>query len=312
MKKHQGVEQGGENGARAVLLADRGARSRELGAVFMALARVRHGAESFALQELGDVEDLLLERDGAGTLILECGRVPAEDIGFVRRFLERQPTWKLLVLGDDPQDARARGLLSLPRTRWLPWPPDLEQLATLLGESAGPASAQAAASAPPPPAAERAAPRAPAPSAAQVVAVDDLLEELLAGLSVGGAGAPRFLYRGDEPLALEGDPDLLQEGLAGLFELARVCAGDGQVVNVSAAGLDELAQIRVDFPLGPLTDADLPGVLQGTFEGAPELMRAVEQARKGASLLQAHGASVDLLAQRPGRLRLEVLVDRAG
>lgn len=299
MKKHHESE----NGARSVLLADRGMRSRELGAVFMALARVRTGELDFALQELADVEDLLVERNGSGTLILECGRVPAEDIGFVRRFLERQPAWKLVVLGDDPQDSRARGLLALPRTQWLPWPPDLDQLAALLGLGSA-ASAPAAPDA-------RPAPRVEAPPAAQVVHVDDLLEELLAGMSLAGSAAPRFLYRGDEPLALEGDATALQEGLAGLFELARVCAGEGQIVNVTASGVEELVQIRVDFPLGPLTDADLPRLLQGTFDGAPELRRAVEVARKGAALLQARGASVDLLAQRPGRLRLEVLLARS-
>lgn len=291
-----------ENGAGSLLLADRGERSKELGAVFLALAGVRFRGARFALRELGDVEDLLAQRDDSGTLILESGRVPAEDIGFVRRFLERQPGWNLVVLGDDAQDSRARGLLALPRTQWLPWPPDLEQLAALLGNgSAG--SPRGAERAP-------AAARAPLAGAGEEVHLDDLLEELLAAMSLSGAKAPRFLYRSEETLLLHGEAAPLQEGLSGLFELARVCAGEGQVVNVAAEGVDERVRIRVDFPLGPLTDADLPGLLQGSFEGSPELARAVETARRGAGLLEQRGASVELLAHRAGRLRLEVLLAR--
>ena len=139
-----------------------------------------------------------------------------------------------------------------------------------------------------------------------VVVVGDFLEELLAGFALSGAGAPRFLYRCDEPLRLAADPGQLNEGLSGLFELARVCAGDAEVVDVTADGADDQVRVRIDFPLGPLTDADLPGLLEGSFEGTPELTEAVQIARGGADVLQGMGALVDLLAQRPGRLRLEV------
>jgi len=45
-------------------------------------------------------EELLAPCPLEGLLILESGRVPAEDIGFVRRFLERHGGWRLVVVGE--------------------------------------------------------------------------------------------------------------------------------------------------------------------------------------------------------------------
>ena len=77
---------------------------------------------------------------GEGRLILDADEMPAEDIGFVRRFLDGTiPGWALLVLGMDAGRTRPPAPCSLPRTRagW-PWPPDLEQLRALALPASGP------------------------------------------------------------------------------------------------------------------------------------------------------------------------------
>src|SRR6185436_9838059 len=131
----------GHEREKTVLLAGAGRRAREAGAVLAALSAVEVPGESrgeaLAPADLADLEELLAQRSREGLLILEAGRVPGEDIGFVRRFLERHPGWRLAVVGEPSEEARSRGLLGLPRAEWLAWPPDLERLRALLPGNAG-------------------------------------------------------------------------------------------------------------------------------------------------------------------------------
>jgi hypothetical protein len=307
------------------VLLGRGRRPHELGAVVAALASLARGAAadsaggSDVARRLDDLEDLLVPRlrgeSGAGTLILECEEVPAEDIGFVRRFLERHPGWRLVVLGEEAGDARARTLLSLPRAQWLPWPPDLEQLRGLAGgerDGATPASPPA-----PPPASTASAPRASAsagggkarPGAPQATEVAAVVEELLTGLSddvPAGTKGPRLLFRGERSVVAPIERGLLARGLAGLLALARGCAGAGEVVQVSAEPLEGGARVAIDFPAGPLSDGDLPRLLDAPYEGDPALAGAAAAAREGAGLLREAGAAIELFPRGTGRLRLEV------
>ena len=116
--------------SKPVLLIGAGRRPRELGAVLAALGTTRtvdngvSGLESAVEPHrqlgLSDLEELLSQRPREGTLLLDTERVPGEDVGFVRRFLERHPEWRLVVLGEDRRQARS--LLDLPRSTWLNWP----------------------------------------------------------------------------------------------------------------------------------------------------------------------------------------------
>ena len=80
-------------------------------------------------------EMLALARPGA-TFLLNApygpddlwDHLPVEDLGFVRRFLAGASGWSVLLVGEDAGHRAARAALSLPRVRWLPWPPDLAQL----------------------------------------------------------------------------------------------------------------------------------------------------------------------------------------
>src|SRR5262245_30155715 len=102
-----------ERRTRPALLVGAGRRAREAGAVLSTLSALdpeggERTRDPLPQAVLGDLEELLTQRPMEGLLILESGRVPAEDIGFVRRFLERHAGWRLIVVGEDSQDTRAR------------------------------------------------------------------------------------------------------------------------------------------------------------------------------------------------------------
>ena len=269
-------------------------------------------------------------------MILDYGRVPGEDIGFVRRFLERRAGLaNSSSSARTARDRRARALLGLPRARWLAWPPDLDQVGALL--SAAPAGAaspaaevpfeRAEASDAPPPRRPRPTGRtgaAPDPPAAggvgEPVDVGKLLEELLAGAALVGDTSPRYLYRCDETLLLYRERGPLAESLGALLELGRACAGDDGVVSVQADPAPEpgdpadTVRIRIDFPSGLLHSAEWLELLQAPAEpaeterseGERELAQTVAEARRAADHLRGVGARVAVYRRPPDRLRLEL------
>lgn len=118
----------GSNTGWRVLLGS-GARLAGLGPLLRALGP--DGGSTGQVASLGDVADLLSGFGGEGRLILDADEMPPEDIGIVRRFLMDHTRWALLVLGIDAGRHSARALLALPRSGWMPWPPDLDQLRAL-------------------------------------------------------------------------------------------------------------------------------------------------------------------------------------
>ncbi len=316
-----------EKRARNVLLVGAGERPREVGAVLAALSRlgVENGEKTIeplspvGHQGIADLEELLAQRPDEGMLILESSRVPGEDIGFVRRFLERHAHWRLIVLGEEAQDPRVRSLLALPRAQWLPWPPDLEQLRALLSP-AGPGRAREDRS-------PRRAPRRPhatederGPSrgAAGNVDVGGLLEELLAGAALQQEDPPRYQFRRTEPLLLQRERGLLLEGLSGLLELARRCAGPDGLVRAAADPAGDAVRIGIDFPLAGLHEKDLPSLFEpiapdpdADLGHDPGLAEGVAAARHSVLVLRAAGGRVELVPEEPGRVRCEVHIGAA-
>ena len=313
-----GERDGDRRTGRTVLLVGAGARARELGAVLSALAAVRaeergdKAVEPLRPQGFKDLEELLAQRPEEGLLILETGRVPGEDIGFVRRFLERHPVWRLVLIGEDARDPRAKTLLALPRAQWLPWPPDLDQLAALLGPQAAREPSDAGARRRANSRTERGKSDGLGPEeegAPTGVDVGELFEELLAGAALQGEGAPRVQFRCEEPAFVAWERGLLGEGLTGLFELARRCAGAEGLVRaeVERTNGSESPAVRIalDFPLAGLAEKDLPELLERPFEGDPRLAEGVSAARNAARVLRAAGGRVDLASER-GRARCRV------
>ena len=308
MPKREGAKQA----SGPLLLVGAGKRPRELGAVLTALAAVR-ATDNVAFEPqpafgLQDLEELLAQRPRVGTLILDYERVPAGDVGFVRRFLERNTGWRLLVLGDEARDRRARALLALPRVQWIPWPPDLDQVGALLETTPAPDDLERASPRPP------AAPAESGATGSEELDLGDLLEELLASASVAGDGAPRTQYRCDQALPLRRERAPLAEGLASLLALARGCAGPDGEVQASAEPAStsgdppETVRLRIDFPTGPLREEDWPGLLDVPFAGEPTVAEDVARASRGAVALRAAGCRVLLFTRSPDRLRVELHV----
>lgn len=288
------------------LLVGEGARSREVGAVLAALSALAiegvKGARALVPAVLGDLEELLRERPGEGLLILESSRVPPEDIGFVRRFLERQPHWSLVLLLDGAQDARARDLGGLARTRAIVWPPDLETLRGLLRGAPAPAPRERRAA--------NGARNEAAPAPAGSVELGAVLEEVLAAVALRGDGAPRFQFRHDVPVLTERAREPLVEALSGLLDLARRCAGTEGLVRAAVVGGARGPRVGIEFPLGPLPAKDLPGFLEAPWleDGDPGLGEGVTAAAGGAARLRELGAEVEFSVS-DGRVRCEVRLE---
>jgi len=290
--------------SRPALLLGSGRWARETGAALAALSALDGEGERRGepCPELGvaDLEQLLEKRPLEGLLILESARVPVEDIGFVRRFLERHSGWRLLVVGADKHDARA--LLALPRALFLRWPPDLEELRLLVPVAAAPA----APSAEPRAAAPKTAKRAPGLNGG--VDVGDLLEDLLASAALQGSGAPRYQFRGGEPQLVHRERGQLQESLGALVELARHCAGGEGLVRAGIDPSGDAVLIGLEFPRAGLAEKELPLLLERAPAGevGAALGQALAGARAGAALLRELGARVALAGGEPGRVRCEV------
>ncbi len=104
-------------------------------------------------RQLADLDELASRRSDGGFLLVDADALPAEDVGYLRRFLARNEAFQITLVGEDPSRRVARTLLRQPRVQWLGWPPDLEDLQTFAGP---PATTRRSS-----PFAEGAAPRAP-------------------------------------------------------------------------------------------------------------------------------------------------------
>ncbi|MEM7305754.1 MAG: hypothetical protein AAF682_03745 [Planctomycetota bacterium] len=286
---------------RDLVIIGPGERLEELSAALSGLLGRAPGGGA-RLVGIEDLAQLLLVRTESGRLLLDGDRVPLEDIGILRRFLEGRPAWSLAVLGDNAGAERSRALLDLTRSRFVAWPPNLDDLRALAGLSGSQA---------PPPALPTGT-RPAAEANGQAARGDEtwdlgtLLDDLLVGRSATETAAEYAL--GTSPrIPMEQSRSEVAEVFDGFLTLADACAGPDARVQVSAVGERGQAVVEILFPPGDLTDGDLPALLQDApFEGSRKLRAATESAR--AATRTAHGlaGSAVLEPSGPGELRLEV------
>jgi len=123
---------GGSRSSAWTLCLGPGDELADLGPVLAHLSRGVNGSAEVRVAALTDVGDLLGGLPERGRLVLHGDGFPEEDIGFVRRFLANNPYWSMVLVGRDPGTRAARVLLSLDRSRWLTFPPDVDQLRELV------------------------------------------------------------------------------------------------------------------------------------------------------------------------------------
>jgi hypothetical protein len=239
---------------RAPLWFGPGARLAELAALLQAL-----GAEpAGTLAEAGDLVELPA---GAVRLVWDVDTLAQEDLGFLRRHVARAKGGELVLVGDDVTRRSMRMLLRGNQARFLPWPPDIEDLRALAGAS-GHSS----------PVARAAAPRHPAAAAP---AEDDELsqiEDILAGGAAPSAAAVR--RPAEEPVPatrtvpatrLEPPPPYFKDQVADLADIAQRIqlsldgATNGKGETIERVGQEVERLVQFTRTLGYLVSPPTPG-----------------------------------------------------
>jgi hypothetical protein len=66
-------------------------------------------------------------------IVLDADEIPLEDVGYLKRFLAEGGHSRVALVGNDAGTRVVRTILALPRARWMPWPPLLDDLITMSG-----------------------------------------------------------------------------------------------------------------------------------------------------------------------------------
>ena len=114
------------------LLLGPGEDLERLAPLLEALETTRGVDQPLGIDLLDDLGQLFSELPDRGRLVLHAAWLPLEDLGLVRRFLDSEPGWELVLVGLDPGATVPRRLLRLPGTRWFSDPLDVDQLDELL------------------------------------------------------------------------------------------------------------------------------------------------------------------------------------
>lgn len=235
---------------------------------------VEASAPAAPVRQLADLDELAERRGDEGVLLIDADILPAEDVGYLRRFLAREDDFQLTLVGEDSSRRVARSLLRLPRVQWLGWPPDLEDLRHLVAPARAAALAGAGSRAPaeqrprggsapargpvPPPA-------RPAPAGgeeeelARIEEILDLPEETEPGESAAPAEAPGPpAYFRDQVADLADIAQRIEGGLSSLK------AGEHEEGEVGPPGVDALSSdvarlVQFTRTLSYLSAAPPPG-----------------------------------------------------
>lgn len=240
---------------RAPLWFGPGSRLAQLAELLRALGSAPAGE----LVEAGDVSDL---PRSPLRLLWDADTLSPEDLGFLRRHATRAQGGELVLIGDDFTRRGLRSLLRRANVRFLPWPPDIEDLRTLAG-GANPVAP------PPRPAAQPNAPRAPA---APTAASDDdelaQIESILAsGEPPSAPAAPRTTLPAAEGgvAHVEAPPSYFKDQVADLadiaqrIQLALETADEKDSDGLQSVGQEVERLVQFTRTLGYLVSPPTPG-----------------------------------------------------
>lgn len=120
----------GTDRQKPLILLGPGERVGPLAALLLSLApRTRRFAD------VAEIADLVGSEVSNAQLVLDADEISIEDLGYVRRFVANRPGVPISIVCDDPGSRVARALAALGGVRWLAWPPDLDAILALCGES---------------------------------------------------------------------------------------------------------------------------------------------------------------------------------
>ncbi|MDZ4772686.1 MAG: hypothetical protein SGI72_06070 [Planctomycetota bacterium] len=84
-----------------------------------------------------DIDDLASTANATGAddieVVLDADLIPIEDVGYLKRFLSESGRSRVALVGHDAGTRVVRTVLALPRSRWMPWPPLLDDLIAMAG-----------------------------------------------------------------------------------------------------------------------------------------------------------------------------------
>ena len=231
---------------RAPLWFGPGTRLAELAALLSALGVEPAGA----LGEAGDLSDL--PRTPL-RLLWDADTLVPEDLGFVRRHVKRAQGGEVVLIGDDFTRRGLRSLLRHANVRFLPWPPDIEDLRAFAG-GAAPAQHEL---------------RPVAPRATPPPAEDDEMAQIESILS---AGEPTFAsppLRSVAPESsgarVESPPSYFKDQVADLADIAQriqlslESAGDKDGDGLQGVGQEVERLVQFTRTLGYLVAPPTPG-----------------------------------------------------
>jgi len=208
-----------------------------------------------SVRQIGDLDELSERIAGDGLLLIDADVLPAEDVGYLRRFLSRHEGFAMTLVGEDSSRRVARTLLRRPRARWMHWPPDLDDVRGLATNGRVPAAALAAASVSAPEARSAPAP-APPPTrreTAPPAAADDL-EEIEAILDM------------DDDMSPDTESADLATPEAAPARAATAAAAPPTYFRDQVADLADIAQ-RIEGGLATAREAgSIPGEQAGALE----------------------------------------------
>lgn len=214
------------------------------------------------VRQIGDLDELSERISGSGMLLIDADVLPAEDVGYLRRFLARHEGFEMTLVGEDSSRRVARTLLRRPRARWMHWPPDLDDVRGLVPAGHAPVAVVASGAAPSPQAerASVAAPvQAPARREGSPPPVADDLDEIEAILEMDGDA--------DLDLATERE-DVGDHGAASASAYPSTApAAPPTYFRDQVADLADIAQ-RIEGGLAAARDAgSIPGTPGEALEG---------------------------------------------
>lgn len=211
-----------------------------------------------SVRQIDDLDELSEQIGGGGVLLIDADVLPAEDVGYLRRFLARHEGFEMTLVGEDSSRRVARTLLRRPRARWMHWPPDLDDVRGLVPSARAPADSMAGGATTAPEL--RIAP-APVPArreTASPAAADDL-DEIEAILDMDGDAAVDLGPEREDV----GDHDVA----ASLARSSTTPAAPPAYFRDQVADLADIAQ-RIEGGLAGARDAgSIPGAQGDALEG---------------------------------------------